>query len=47
MKENELYVVQLQAKIEGLEESRDELKCSEVRINERIQELEQEISDLV
>ena len=32
--------------IEGLEMARDELKCSEVYINERIQELEEEIGDL-
>ena len=32
--------------IEGLEMARDELKCSEVYINDRIQELEEEIEDL-
>lgn len=40
-----LEPVLLETKIEGLEEARDWCKCSEVYINERIQELEEEIEE--
>tara|TARA_A200000159_G_scaffold143352_1_gene147482 strand:- start:60 stop:365 length:306 start_codon:yes stop_codon:yes gene_type:complete len=42
-----LEPVLLETKIEGLLEARDQCKCSEVYINERIQELEEEIEEEV
>ena len=32
--------------IQGLKEARDQCKCSEIYINDRIQELEEELEDL-
>ena len=45
-KNNMKEIKRLGILIEGLEMAKNELKCSEVYINERIQELEEEIGDL-